>query len=95
MTRTGTAKPGVSPATLAGQIDLLKGDPGGALRPLDMTIIGRLEICGYNSRFNKSFSYVCSFEESKVKAQDVEAILEGPATLASLATRRLRDGPSL
>ena len=67
MTLTGTAKPGVSPATLAGQIDRLKGDTGGALLQLDMTIIGRLQLCGYNSRFNKSFSYVCSFEEGDVK----------------------------
>ncbi|MBB3660191.1 5,10-methylene-tetrahydrofolate dehydrogenase/methenyl tetrahydrofolate cyclohydrolase [Rhizobium sp. BK650] len=59
MTLTGTAKPGVSPATLAGQIDLLKGNPGGDLLQLDITIIGRLEIYGYNFRFNKSFSYVC------------------------------------
>lgn len=31
---------------------------------------------------------------SKLRQED-EAILEAPATMASLATRRLRDGPSL
>lgn len=49
-----------------------------------MTIIGRLQLCGYNSRFNKSFSYVCSFEEGD-DGPSLQ-LVDGPITGLTLQT---------